>query len=121
MPLQNEAKGAFFFLRGNAGLEIVTITVTEVIITMHVMSNETTGVLPFFLHGRGWKLQPIQFEIGLTILCMLKGEYNNYLLLCQRGYSNYYYTLSDKAPWSWGLVRKVTTLFLNTIQFVYLN
>ena len=74
----------FFFLRGNAGLEFATITVT-VIITMHVTSNETTSVLPYFLQGRGWKLQPIQFEMGLTIYSVLKGEYN-------------YYTLSDKAP-----------------------
>ena len=62
-------KGCFFlFVQGNAGLEFATITVI-VIITMHVTSNETTSVLPYFLQGWGWKLQPIQFEMGLTILC----------------------------------------------------
>jgi len=83
----------FFFLRGNAGLEIATITVI-VIITLHATSNETTGVLPFFLQGLDWILRPIQFENGSTYF-VLKGEYN------------YYYTLSDKAPLYCGLVKKV--------------
>ena len=57
----------FFFCKvRNAGLEIATITVI-VVIPMHATSNGTTGVLSFFLPGLGWKLQPTQFEMGLTL------------------------------------------------------
>ena len=73
---------------------MATITVI-VIITLNATSNETIGVLHFFLQGLDWILQPmIQFENGSTYF-VLKGEYN------------YYYTLSDKAPLYCGLVKKV--------------